>query len=510
MKARKVLATLLASAMVATALVGCGETATTESGADAGNTNEGNEETVVLTYYYPDDENAHTEVVWDALNAYLIEKINVEVDAKPISWGDYATKTNTIKSSGQDYDLMFESGTFNQSVDLGYALPITQYMETAGADMYAAIPESVWGSATVDGEIYGVPTYKDSSAVYSILYNKTLADEIGLEMPETMDVSIQNLEALFRDAEAKLVETFGEDHGYTVTNFNAVPAQWDDLAARVAVTNIPGGEVFPSVENGTVVNPYSTPEMLEYYTIMSGLVQDGIVPMDARTMDVNAEKATGTFLMELGHGYVAISENAWSPDYAVDIILPTKSYMSTQSVNFGTTIVGPNSANPEAAVAFLNLLNTDNFVANTIRFGVEGDYYTVTEDNRLDFEGTLNSAPDARAYYKWYGWQFGNIFAMSLPAQEDDTLFDQLMHFNETALSANMGFVFDTTSVTNEIAACSAIRTEYEANLESGLITDVEANLAEFNAKLTEAGIDKVVAEAQAQLDAWYAENPTE
>ncbi len=512
---RKVLATLLASAMVATALVGCGET--TESGtpseggdtsteAEAGDdsADASNEEVTVLTYYYPDDLTAHTEVVWDVLNDYLREKINVEIDYKPVSWGDYGTKTNTIKSSGEAFDIMFESGTYLHTVNQGFAMPITQYLDTAGADMKATLPSYVWDAATINGEVYGVPTYKDNAVVYSVIYNKTLADEIGLDMPETMDISTPTLNTLFREAEAKLVETFGEDHGYTVTNYNTLTMSMDDLASRLAVTNIVGDETF-AIEDGVVVNPYAQPEMQEYYQIMSDLVKDGIVPMDARVMDLAAVKADGTFLMEVGLGYVSFPVNGWSENYETAIVLPETTYITTQYSTFGTTIVGANSENPEKAVEFINLLNTDNFVANTIRFGVEGEYYTVTDADRLSFADTLNADPGARTYYKWYGWQFGNIFAMTLPEQEADDLFEKLVYFNDTALPSNMGFVFNTEPVINEITACTAIRTEYEINLEQGLITDVEANMAEFNQRLKDAGVDAIVAEAQAQLDAWKA-----
>ena len=50
---------------------------------------------------------------------------------------------------------------------------------------------------------------------------------------------------------------------------------------------------------------------------------------------------------------------------------------------------------------------------------------------------------------------------------------------------------------------------EYDKNLKFGFIPEeeVDANLDEFLAKLEASGASKIIAEAQAQLDAWRAVN---
>ena len=72
-----------------------------------------------------------------------------------------------------------------------------------------------------------------------------------------------------------------------------------------------------------------------------------------------------------------------------------------------------------------------------------------------------------------------------------------------------MLFRSDPTPVENELAACSAVIGEYETGLKWGWIApeEVDARIDEFLAKLNDAGAEAVIAEAQAQLDAWRAEN---
>ena len=69
-----------------------------------------------------------------------------------------------------------------------------------------------------------------------------------------------------------------------------------------------------------------------------------------------------------------------------------------------------------------------------------------------------------------------------------------------------MGFSFDNSSVSSEIAAIYAVVDEYRAGLLGGAL-DLDENYPRFIQKLKDAGIDTVIAEKQKQLDAWAQEN---
>ena len=159
----------------------------------------------------------------------------------------------------------------------------------------------------------------------------------------------------------------------------------------------------------------------------------------------------------------------------------------------------------------LEIINTDPYFATTIRFGTEGKYWNATdEENVISFEGTLNEDPAARSNYYWYGAQFGSLVFSKVPSGYPNNFTELIQEANESAISdTNLGFIFDPTPVTNEIAACNAVIDEYETNLIFGFIpeSEVDANIDEFLQKLNDSGAEKIVAEAQSQLDAWRAEN---
>ena len=85
----------------------------------------------------------------------------------------------------------------------------------------------------------------------------------------------------------------------------------------------------------------------------------------------------------------------------------------------------------------------------------------------------------------------------------------RLEEYVNTALLSNfVGFVPDFSPVSNEVAACSNVISEYADDLESGRLESQEMvleRLDEFNQKLVENGVEKVMAEIQSQYDAWKA-----
>ena len=108
---------------------------------------------------------------------------------------------------------------------------------------------------------------------------------------------------------------------------------------------------------------------------------------------------------------------------------------------------------------------------------------------------------------------------LAVPAGTDPNLLDGLKAANESAnTNTNMGFIFDPKAVENEISACSSVVGEYTTDLIWGFKAlegeayevvepKVDAWLDEFLAKLESSGIQKVIDEAQSQLDTWRAAN---
>ncbi len=81
--------------------------------------------------------------------------------------------------------------------------------------------------------------------------------------------------------------------------------------------------------------------------------------------------------------------------------------------------------------------------------------------------------------------------------------------FNENLpadrVSKTLGFVFNGESVATEVSAIDTVVAQYAGIIAAGAQDPAEV-LPKFLEDLNAAGIDKVVAEKQTQLDAWLAE----
>ena len=72
-------------------------------------------------------------------------------------------------------------------------------------------------------------------------------------------------------------------------------------------------------------------------------------------------------------------------------------------------------------------------------------------------------------------------------------MMTEMNRLNEACIiPSHLGFGFDTSAVTNELAACTSIVLEYQEDLANGKCASQE-------------GVDTIVEAVQEQIDAWRA-----
>lgn len=81
---------------------------------------------------------------------------------------------------------------------------------------------------------------------------------------------------------------------------------------------------------------------------------------------------------------------------------------------------------------------------------------------------------------------------------------DEERKLDKTVMSSNaVGFMYNFSELTDEITALNDIKRAYLPLIVSG-VADPEKILPEFNQKLYEAGLQKVMDEKQRQFNEWY------
>ena len=97
----------------------------------------------------------------------------------------------------------------------------------------------------------------------------------------------------------------------------------------------------------------------------------------------------------------------------------------------------------------------------------------------------------------------GNSFLSYVFEGNNPDIWSEMEEFNKSAIKSKaLGFNFDSSSVKTEVTAVTNVVAKYALGLESGVL-DPDKSLPEFIKGLKAAGIDKIIAEKQKQLDEW-------
>ncbi len=165
-----------------------------------------------------------------------------------------------------------------------------------------------------------------------------------------------------------------------------------------------------------------------------------------------------------------------------------------------------NSAHPEKAMQFLNLMYSDPEILNLIVYGIEGEDYVLHDDGRVGYPEGKDSSSVGYTMSSML-WSFGYEFNAYVWETNDPDVWEQTKEWNKTGLvSKAYGFVFDPTPVANQEASVQNVYDQYRMSLECGVV-DPESTLAEMNEKLYAAGLQDIIDEKQAQLDEWAKAN---
>lgn len=461
------------------------------------------------------------QMIVDKLNEYLLEKLNLKLNVISVPYTEYEEKLYTMLQAGEPIGVCQLLGNYYTAAAQGLYYPMDDLLNNYGVGSKALFSDTVWDSMKVDGKIYGVPTLKDNAYIMSFIYNKDLADELGLDMENPQWKTTRNMEEILMQAKNLRDEKHPEWANLPLTA-NLVsqlcPSMFslESFLGRdylYAVCNVPGLDDIEGYDNDTVFNLYETEEYKEYCLMMQRLVSNGVCAYDYTELS-NISYEPSTLITSPGWGYTWIDDHMFSNDFVTKLHI-FEDEIWTDSTNFSSCGYGipANCPDPERAMMFIELMNTDSYAATLLRFGIEGEHYLINDEGKMVLEGSpRNSDPSNLGYVNWYGADYGNLTIVNAPesyAGPDGYMFDKLLEYNNNAkLAAHMGLVIDTTDFINELAACNSVVTEFDTNLSAGKYDSPEAVLAAieaFNEKLKANGMDKVIEGIQAQVDAFNA-----
>lgn len=452
---------------------------------------------VELIWYFPLAAiPADLQSVQDEVNKITQEKINATVKLNAQAFGDYTQKMNTVAASGEKADIIWTSNwnfDYVQNQAKGAFLPLDELIEKYALDVKKSIPNFVWDSLKIGGEIYAVPNYQTVTNKEGFFIQKQFAEKYGLDVN-----SIKKLE----DIEPFLEQIKNNEKGITPFVVDRrgklinSPRQFNLEPIGNLNTNVIGIELG---NPDKIINVYESENYKKYLDLIRSWYTKGYINEDAAILkNVNDLYKTGVvaadFHNALKPGGEAEKKTASGGQEIIAVPL-TEPYITSGTTIATNQAISRTSSNPERAMMLINLLNTDKTLYNLLAYGIEGKHYTKVSDNVVKVNEDSS--------YKAADWVFGNVFNGYLLEGKDPGVPEETRKENESAIASPInGFKFDSAPVAAEIANLTSVIDQYGPGLNTGTVGP-EEKLAEFVDKLKKAGADKVVAEAQKQLDEW-------
>lgn len=522
MKMKKVLAVLLIVVMTATGLAGCGNkgkddaaNSGTETGTEAG-TETGTEaetetastggetagldtsEQVELVLYVLGDEPAGQQEINDNFNKMALEKLNCTLKINWLGWADYFSKYALLFSSGEKFDMAYSGGwlDFFALARKGAFMNLDELWPQYAPDNYAMQTETALQQAKVDGHSYCIPTLLPTYSAYGISYRTDLME--GLEWKGTID-NFDDMTAylqLVKDNHPDL-DPLGVPGG----------SQMDDLfmySNRIyPISGAINDFLFidPQEENPQLFTYYEYDKTEQFLDMMADWNERGFFSKsalsDTDTSKLNdGRSAVAIHNLDI-HAGLCTEQPDWKfqfHNFAEDV--------SNLPFTQDCLVISNTSEHPERALALYNWITSDEEAFRAFFYGIEGTSYAIRENNQvemLDIDKYVTSNCFAARTKEFTLDTYGS------PAEirTEKEAYDAAIVEGQGAQKYR-SFVPDYSGVATEYAACQNVQQQYWWPLELAY-TDKAAGLAEYRKQMEVAGIDKIRAALQEQLDAYVA-----
>jgi len=539
MAKRKLVTALLASVLALSMLMaGCGkkeevsskDTANEKTASSTQETSqEAKEPPVELSFYMMNGPVNEFDRIMSKANEIIEKEINAKLDLIMIDGASYAEKMNLMINSGDYFDLCFTASwggiNFFENAAKGAYADLTDLIPQYAPKSYSRIPEGLWEGVKINGRIYAIVNYQQwgAAARKGFAFRKDLAEEVGFDWRAVKGKP--TLEAL------KLIEPFiaaslknhpdmiGWETSSTYSFFANEPLMWD--MESVGDMTTPGWVRF--TEPTKVINQFETPEFAEYCDIMRDWYQKGYVRKDGATLkDVAPDREAAKIIAAVAYGWpdTVDSEAAGfvnpdttkmsmtTPETAPAVFVSTtRTVIPAAAGSTAAVAISAKSNHIEKSLELIELLNTNDALYMLITQGEEGVDYEYTSDGTVRLiEGKYN--------FNWNEWQVGQSYSPNFTRAlysknelgEGQKKAQSLVYEadREAEISPVTGFTFDPAPVKTQLANCNAVITEMIPALSNGAI-DPKKALPEFLERLKTAGVDDIIKEKQAQLDAWLA-----
>ena len=470
-----------------------------DSAKNSGNGDEPYTVTMVLNGSTQPDE----ERIEQKINEILEPELNANLDIVVLPWASASQQLQLMLSGDEKIDVFYTQATNAvQYMNAGQIIDMSELIDKYGTNIKQIYGEDIAKINQIEGFVYGVPNQIERGSIPAVFMRKDLVEKYNIDTSQIKEP--KDLESVFETVKAgepDMTMLYSINDGDTpVTRL----FRGDNLSDNNYL-----GVLMDQTNSTKLENFFATDWFKDTTTMLYNWYQKGYISQDAGTNTENWRtvcKAGNLFSLFFAYHPGTPVEFESSTGYDFEIVpFYNEPIINSSSYNGVTFSIAQNSENPEKTMEVLDYIYGSSEIMNLLNWGEQDKDYVIEDaDNGIiNFPEGITS--DNAGYNLNLGWELPNQFIAYKWTGSDPQLWEKMEEFNSSAKSSKaVGFLFDSSNYSSDIAALSNIVKQYSGALYSGS-GDPDELIPELLEALDDAGINEVIQAKQEQLDAFLA-----
>jgi putative aldouronate transport system substrate-binding protein len=434
----------------------------------------------------------------EAVSRLTEEKIGASITLMPLLYvfgiSDTSDVADPVKMS--ELELLEKQGvTFDVLPDDmpgARFLELDNLLDQYGREAKAVIGDELLNFTRADGKLYVLPSVSDYVASSGVAMRKDIVEKYDIDLSsihslKDLDPVLERVHAL--EPDLRLISPNQTRRGFLGR------LRFDDAFLRCVCDLDP--------ENPSrVVNYYATDEYRDAVNRFRRWYLSSYLPDQMMLQNTRAEQlmqAGELFAYNCAYKPGVDYEESMSSGRDVVVAPLMEPVITRRSLDSSRWGISQSCLNPGKAMQFLNLLYTDSDLVNLLIYGIEGEHYVRLPDGTIGYPDGMDA--ETAGYRNTVPWVLPNQLLSYVWHGNDPDVWKKTEVFNKTArVSKVIGFTFDPGPVQQENDALNGIVSNYSYGLETGQL-DPDVYLTKMLKEMEEAGVERVIAEAQRQYD---------